>query len=199
MKHYSKNVLKKMQERGEKQTRLAEEIGVKPNYFGLMLKGERPWQLKYLERLAVHWDIPLEELVREDAELPVTGYVSAGEPVEFYNIEPPAAGWEKVLMPSDIPPRLFDRIYALKVVGSSMEPAFRDGTILYVKKDSGDEVVNGDIVVFVDQDGHAWVKKVKFSKDIIILKSINPAYEDMTIPISHKKIMDKVICAKWIY
>lgn len=66
--------------------------------------------------------------------------------------------------------------FALRVSGNSMEPNFRDGDILLVKK--GEEVGVGELGVFIG-DGMGYFKR--YMGDC--LRSLNPDYKD--IPLSY--------------
>lgn len=65
--------------------------------------------------------------------------------------------------------------FALRVSGDSMEPSFRDGDLLLVKKES--EIENGELGIFIG-DGEGFFKR--FMGDC--LRSLNPKYKD--IPLS---------------
>lgn len=82
-------------------------------------------------------------------------------------------------------------IFAVNVVGDSMEPTIKDGSIIICKK--GVELRNGDIgAFFVDEQ--AYVKRLKITKNYIALVSDNPNYAPIYIaPEEHFKVVGKVI------
>lgn len=76
----------------------------------------------------------------------------------------------------DIPKEDYDMM--LKVVGDSMEPAFKDSEYIFVKKTP--DVRSGQFVVAIVDD-EAYIKKLYIEKDHIKLVSLNPDYEDIIV------------------
>lgn len=66
----------------------------------------------------------------------------------------------------------------LKVVGNSMEPAFKDGEYIFVKKTP--DVRSGQFVVTII-DGEAYLKKLYIEDNYIKLVSLNPDYDDIIV------------------
>ncbi|HFJ4813163.1 TPA: LexA family transcriptional regulator [Staphylococcus aureus] len=65
---------------------------------------------------------------------------------------------------------------ALKVNGDSMEPMFKDGEIIFVKKTHN--IKNGQIGIFIIEE-EAYVKKVFVEDDRLTLVSLNKEYRDL--------------------
>ena len=59
-----------------------------------------------------------------------------------------------------------------------MEPKIHDGSLAFIRVST--DYDNGKIYV-VDADGKVYIKKVYFDDREIVLKSINPSYEDIHI------------------
>lgn len=78
--------------------------------------------------------------------------------------------------------------FALKVVGDSMYPTIKDGSIIFVKHQ--ESVENGEIAV-IDIDGETICKKVYINDDGYEFKSINKNYEP--IHTKNAKIIGKVL------
>lgn len=90
--------------------------------------------------------------------------------------------------------------YLIEVCGNSMEPLIQDGAFVVVDPYQTDYIEGKIYVVKLDEE--TFIKRVFFNNDlkIVILKSINPKYEDIYIPkenIENFKIMGRAV--KFIY
>ena len=81
---------------------------------------------------------------------------------------------------------------ALVINGNSMEPRFKDGSIVYYKKQPTLET--GELGIF-EIDGAVTFKKYKpnYEDETIHLVSLNQDYEDMIFPGNKVKVLGKVI------
>jgi len=68
--------------------------------------------------------------------------------------------------------------FALRVSGNSMEPLFRDGQMIWIKKQ--EVFKHGDIGIFVFA-GDVYCKKLIIEGERAFLRSINPEYNDIEI------------------
>ncbi|MCZ0717867.1 S24 family peptidase [Aerococcus kribbianus] len=75
---------------------------------------------------------------------------------------------------ADIPNAPYDIM--LKVVGDSMEPAFRNGEYIFVKRT--EEIHNGAFGIFII-NGESYLKKVYVEEDKLRLVSLNSNYDDL--------------------
>ena len=83
---------------------------------------------------------------------------------------PVGKGWDEIAFPAVND----EHAYALEISGSSMEPAYRDGTIILVSPTS--PVRRGDRVVVKTKDGEVMAKELKRrTSKSIELRSLNPA------------------------
>lgn len=82
-------------------------------------------------------------------------------------------------------------IFAVNVVGDSMEPTIKDGSVIICKKTL--DVKNGEIgAFFIDEQ--AYVKRLKITKNYIALVSDNPNYSPIYIgPGENFCVVGKVI------
>lgn len=71
-----------------------------------------------------------------------------------------------------------NNVFAVNVVGDSMEPTIKDGSIIICKKNI--EIRNGEIGAFFIDD-QAYVKRLKITKNYIALISDNPNYAPIYI------------------
>ena len=111
----------------------------------------------------------------ETRQIPVLGYVRAGEPnTAVQNI----IGYENVNEELARTGELF----GLKIRGDSMEPKMSDGDIVIVKKQPTAE--NGQIAVVMRGNEDATVKRITFRGDGITLTPFNTAYK----PIHYSKL-----------
>lgn len=81
---------------------------------------------------------------------------------------------------------------ALIINGDSMEPTYPNGSIVFYKRQP--QVENGSVAI-VEVDGGVTCKRVKFDYDSekIVLQSINPDYDDMTLEDNQVKILGLVV------
>lgn len=93
-----------------------------------------------------------------------------------------------------------EHCYLIEVCGDSMEPLIQDGAFVVVDPYQTDYIEGKIYVVKLDEE--TFVKRVYFNNNlkIIILKSINPKYDDIYIPkdsVENFKIMGRAV--KFIY
>lgn len=176
------------------QEQLGKELGFTQGHINKLLKGDVRWRQDSLQKFCSIYQVNLLELLMGKSELPIVAEVGA-EGFPYQNVETEVGG-EYGMAP--IPPindYLLDRLYALKVKGDQFLPLLRDGVIVYAAKDSGGQIKDGDLCVFIDDEGQGHLRQVKIAQSHVILKHLNPSGEDMVRPISHTRLLDKVI---WI-
>ncbi len=130
--------------------------------------------------------------------MPVVGHVSAGEGFGFTDGGYTAGeGFEQVDIPPGVDPQLVQSLYCVRVRGDSLREFFGDGTLLFIKPESWEEIKDGDLVIFKDRNGSkAYVKKVEFSGENLILKSMNPLYKHMVLSRSDLMLLERVLAIK---
>ncbi len=127
--------------------------------------------------------------------VPVVGHVSAGEGFEFTDGGyPPGEGFEQVDLPPGVDPTLGDRLYCVRVRGDSLREFINEGSLLYIKPESWEEVRDGDLVIFKDRAlRRAFVKKVEFAGENLILRSLNPLYKNVVVRRSELVLLERVL------
>ena len=83
--------------------------------------------------------------------------------------------------------------YGVIVHGDSMEPDIKDGDIVVIDPDVA--IDNGSKVIVII-DGQAYVKKIYFQDNVIVLQSLNPRYPPMTIP---RRKMDVYVVGRVVW
>ncbi|HTY21670.1 MAG TPA: XRE family transcriptional regulator [Desulfomonilaceae bacterium] len=131
--------------------------------------------------------------------VPVVGHVSAGKGFEYTDGGFAAGeGFDQVEIPPGVDPALGQALYCVKVRGDSLREFFGDGALLFIKPESWEEVKDGDLVIFKDRKGgRAFVKKVEFAGDSLILKSMNPLYKNIVLNQSDLMLLERVIALKF--
>ncbi len=126
--------------------------------------------------------------------LPVVGHVSAGEGFEYTDGGFSAGeGFDQVEIPPGVDPSLARMLYCVKIRGDSLREFLCDGALLFIKPESWEEIKDGDLVIFKDRrDRRAFVKKVEFAGDNLILKSMNPLYKNMVMHRSDLMLLERV-------
>ena len=113
---------------------------------------------------------PATVIQQQEGSIPLLGSIAAGVPI-----------WAEQNFEDHlpIPPSLFggDELFALHVFGDSMTGAgIRNGDIAVIQR--RDSVENGEIAaVLIEQE--VTLKRVYLSSESLVLKSENPAYEDL--------------------
>ncbi|XJS09888.1 helix-turn-helix domain-containing protein [Aerococcaceae bacterium WGS1372] len=110
--------------------------------------------------------VNLSDYIEED----LYGYASAGTGQQVFDNPIESIRLHK----SDVPTQHYD--ITLKVVGDSMEPAFKDGEYIFIKKT--ESLRNGQFGVFII-NGESYLKKVYVEDDHLRLVSLNDKYEDL--------------------
>jgi phage repressor protein C with HTH and peptisase S24 domain len=109
--------------------------------------------------------------------VPLIGFAEAGAGGYFDDGGYPAGkGWDEVPFPAVDD----EHVYALKISGDSMHPAYRDGTVIIVSPSAS--IHRGDRVVVKTRDGEVMAKELKRkTAKALELKSLNPEHPDRTL------------------
>lgn len=188
------------EENGLSQRSFASKAGLSNTYIAMLFKGAntatgQPIQpsLPTIKKIAEAMDSTLDALLRQmddeivnmgtDAsdlshvtnlipisdlhmhKIPLLGSVAAGEPI--YDPEFPGIVVES---PTDAD-------FALKIKGDSMEPAFLDGDLVFVKLVP--DIPHDGCICVMAIDDEATLKRVYRQQDGVMLLSNNPAYSPM--------------------
>ncbi|MFR3737132.1 XRE family transcriptional regulator [Anaerococcus obesiensis] len=116
------------------------------------------------------WDLVASNKYEKTETVEIIGGAAAGN--GFNYIDEITAN--KIIPKKQRP--IYDMI--IPVEGDSMEPKIHDGSLAFIRVST--DYDNGKIYV-VDADGKVYIKKVYFDNREIVLKSINPSYEDIHI------------------
>ena len=160
--------------RGISQSELAERIGYHDkSTISKIEKGQRDVNQSMIQSLADVFGVtPTFLIFGEEAErtirIPVYGRVAAGIPSEaIENIE----DYEEI----DAALAANGEYIALTIHGHSMEPRFTEGDVVIVRKQP--EIEDGQIAVVMVNGDDATIKRVKRTREGIMLMPTNPAYE----------------------
>jgi phage repressor protein C with HTH and peptisase S24 domain len=123
--------------------------------------------------------------------VPLIGMAQAGAGGYFDDAGfPVGKGWDEISFPQVDDPRA----YALEISGDSMEPAYRDGTIIVVSP--GAPVRRGDRVVVKTRDGEVMAKELKRkTAKTVELRSLNPAHGERTVNVDDVRWIARVVWA----
>jgi phage repressor protein C with HTH and peptisase S24 domain len=121
--------------------------------------------------------------------VPLLGFAEAGAGGYFDDGGFPAGtGWEEIAFPAVND----DHVYALKISGQSMEPAYRNGDIIIVSPAA--PVHRGDRVVVKTRAGEVMAKELKrTSPKAIELKSLNAEHPDRTLSTTDVLWMARIV------
>lgn len=104
-----------------------------------------------------------------ERRIPVLGRVAAGKPINAV---------EEIIDYEDIPESMSrdGEYFGLRIKGNSMEPRFRSGDVVIVRKQ--DDADDGDIVIALVNGNDAVCKRLKrYADGAIALMSTNPEYD----------------------
>ena len=126
--------------------------------------------------------------------VPVVGHVSAGAGFAYTDGGFSAGeGFDQVDMPPGVDPALARMLYCVKIRGDSLREFLSDGALLFIKPESWEEIRDGDLVIFKDRKHQrAFVKKVEFAGESLILKSMNPLYKNMVVHREDLMLLERV-------
>jgi phage repressor protein C with HTH and peptisase S24 domain len=120
----------------------------------------------------------IEDTGRNAAQsVPLIGFAEAGGGGYFDDAGFPVGnGWDEVPFPAITD----ENAYALEISGDSMEPAYRDGTVIIVSPSAS--IRRRDRVVVKTRDGEVMVKELKRrTPKTIELRSFNPSHTGRTL------------------
>jgi repressor LexA len=177
---------------------LAQAVGKSPQFIYQLEKGEKniPQKLlpKFCEILQTTPNellgIPgsdytikkTDDLYLPPNALPILGVVRAGQPILA----------EQNLLGYRIPPKEIRGDFWLEVDGDSMEPSYPKGSLVFIRYQQTAD--HGDIVVaLMKNENTASLKRVLFIDKKVILRSFNPAYDDIILDAREVEIIGKAV------
>lgn len=167
-------LLKKFRkDKGLSQAELGRRVGTSQQQIARLENGERPVTLRWARKIAPILDVKEADLepVEGGGEVPIVGYVGAGETVVYFHDDDPENTTEA-------PPGLHEGA-ALRVRGHSMAPRYFDGEIIFYSDTKGLDprnCIRKDCVVRL-ADGRVLLKRVErgTEKGTYTLRSYNPS------------------------
>jgi len=127
-------------------------------------------------------------VINNSHDLPVYGAAMGGSGGDFYNDGHPK---EYVQRPHNLGGVM--NAYALYMYGTSMEPRYFEGEMLYINPNK--PVRKGCFVAVEKNDGSGLVKQfVSKNNDFLVLRQFNPAQE-LRIPLAEIKVIHRVVGA----
>ena len=123
--------------------------------------------------------------------VPLIGFAEAGTGGYFDDGGfPVGKGWEEVPFPAVND----EHAYALEISGNSMEPAYRDGTIILISPAAS--IRRGDRVVLKTRGGEVIVKELKRrTAKTVELRSVNAEHGDRSLPVRDVEWIARVMWA----
>lgn len=161
-------------ERGEPPTVVCRKLGLSGAAFSEWNENSVPRRAT-LERVADYFGVSVEYLLGKQSRqtkirVPVYGKVAAGIPIEaISDIE----DFEEL----NADEYSVGEYFALKIGGDSMEPRFRRGDTVIVRRQ--EDVNSGEIAIVLVNGTEATCKKIQKTPGGVMLLSTNPVYEPM--------------------
>lgn len=174
---FSTNLTNLINRSGKQQIDVAKEMGFSTSTFNNWCKGNSFPTTGKLQVIADYFGIGKEELIRPwnkstGNRIPVLGRVTAGIPIEAI---------EDIIDYEEVDDRLasIGSLFGLRIKGNSMEPRICDGDVVIVHKT--EDAGTGDTVIATINGDDAVCKKLYRYGDTVLLRSSNPAYEDIDV------------------
>ena len=164
--------------------RVAAELGVRPEW---LAEGKGP------KRAGGDIDHNVSALIKQRPPVPLISWVQAGQWTEVIDNFVPGDAESWWPCPSTHGPSAF----ALRVRGVSMEPKFRDGSIIFVDPDRQADH-GSNVVVRLDDEKEATFKQLVIEGDRRFLKPLNPAWPEQLIPINGNATICGVVIGQYI-
>lgn len=182
---------------------LARQAGLDPTSFNrskrITTNGRPRWpSTESLSKVLTATGTSLEEFARIlhrkkplRTRIPLIGLARAGGEGYFDDAGfPVGGGWDEV----EVPGISDENAYALRITGNSMEPVYRDGTIIVVSPNSQTYV--GDRVVVRLRNGEVMAKELRRrTPEEVVLASLNPDHAERTEPLSGIVWMARILWA----
>ena len=123
--------------------------------------------------------------------VPLIGFAEAGAGGYFDDGGfPVGKGWDEIPFPAVND----EHAYALEISGNSMDPAYRDGTIILISPAAS--IRRGDRVVVKTRGGEVIVKELKRrTAKTVELRSVNAAHGDRSLPVRDVEWIARVMWA----
>ncbi len=176
---FAQNLNMLIEESGKAQKDVATDMGFKVTTFNTWCKGSSFPTSGKLQKIADYFGVGKEDMItphlgrgQSPNSVAVLGRVTAGIPIDAIE---DIVDYEEV---SDRIAAIGD-LFGLKIKGDSMMPRICDGDIVIVHKQS--EAENGETVIATINGDDAVCKKLYTYGDTVLLRSNNPAYEDIDV------------------
>lgn len=155
------------------QEALAKAIGLKDKSSISKIESGNP-SLDTVEKIAKAMRCSVLYLMGWDKSttIPVLGRVAAGIPIESI---------EEVIDYEEVDEKLasLGELFGLKIKGDSMSPRISDGDVVIVHQQP--EAESGDVIIATINGDDAVCKKIMKYGDTVLLRSNNPAYDDIDV------------------
>lgn len=138
-------------------------------------------------------DHNVSPLVKQRPPVPLISWVQAGAWTEIVDNFAPGDAESWWPCPSTHGPNAF----ALRVRGVSMEPKFKDGSIIFVDPDRQADH-GSNVVVRLDDEKEATFKQLVIEGDRRFLRPLNPSWPEQLIPINGNATICGVVIGQYI-
>lgn len=201
MKTVGEFIRQKREELGLSARQLAERAGVSDAHILYIETGRRRPTFHKVMSILDALGVGIEEFMMEARpsvanvapaklggfqRIPVISWVIAGRWKEVCDAFEPGDADEWI--ESDVRGR---NVFALRVVGDSMEPEFKEGEVVIVSPHV--EALPGDFVVVKDREDKATFKQLKKYGPRWVLHPLNPKYDDQEVSRGEFRIIGKVV------
>ncbi len=188
-----------IESKGFTASEIARHIGASPSTLTRMLKGERPRSMaKWAKAIAEFLGVPEEEILAPMPAalqpVPIVAILDDNSWLFDYSIIQGAAKNQLALAPP-CPGCSNEDQYAIWLPkGFAM--IYAPGMVLYVRRNPDIELRNGDLVVYVDADNRAHIRRLQESDDhLVLINPLDPHENVIVLPMRATPMLDLVIGA----
>ncbi len=127
--------------------------------------------------------------------IPVVGRVSATKGFKFSKmLAPVEAPKDRTSVPAGIDVDTASLLYCVKVQGDSLREYFGDGASIFIKANSWQDIVDGDLVIYRDKKvDEAFVMKLDICDEILVLKPLNSSFKNVVLDRSKLNLLERVV------
>jgi Peptidase S24-like len=185
----TQNILRLMAEQGLSDKELCLKCGMDSSLFSRKIAGDRKWTWVDIERIApVLACAQPYDLFVEPQKVPLVR-ISGDELFDYKK------GDETTLVSLEGTMATLENTYGLLLEDRSLMPGFPKGTRFLAQMKDWEEIKEDDLVVYTNPANKSQIYRISFMGEQILLKSLNPKFPDLLLPVEQVRLCDRIFRA----